>query len=216
MPNITLYVKDISKSFNRREVLSNISFSLAQTQSLTITGKNGSGKSTLLKILGGILSASKGRIEIECDEKMLSPLHHHAMIGFVAPYLQLYDEFSAFENLEIIQQIRGIRSTKTELYALLDRVGLQRRGNDLLREYSSGMKQRVKYAVAIAHRPTILLLDEPSANLDEEGKGMVYELARNQRSDAVLIIATNEVDEIGLCEQVVHLGLETTSSSKRA
>ena len=89
---------------------------------------------------------------------------------------------------------------------MLDRVGLNRRGDDLLRTYSSGMKQRVKYAAAIAHRPPILLLDEPTSNLDAEGKTIIREIMEEQRRSNILIIATNEADELNVCGQMIQLG----------
>ncbi len=207
MSDVFLAVTAISKSFNRRAIFSDISFELRSTQSLAVTGRNGSGKSTLLKIIAGTLSASKGKIEIREGGEPVPAIDHFNILGFVAPYLQLYDEFTALENLEIIQKIRGVRASRNELRALLDRVGLYRRGDDLLRTYSSGMKQRAKYAAAVAHRPPILVLDEPTSNLDAEGKTIIREIMEEQRRNNILIIATNEVDELTVCEKMIQLGV---------
>ena len=207
MSAISLTLTGIDKSFNRRAIFGDVSFRLEHAQSLTITGRNGSGKSTLLKIVAGILSPSNGKVEIKDGGEAIPVADHYSRIGFVAPYLQLYDEFTALENLEFIQKIRLVRSSRTELSTLLDRVGLSRRGDDLLRTYSSGMKQRVKYAAAIAHHPPILLLDEPTANLDAEGKAIVHEIMKEQQKEGILVIATNEAEEIVLCNDVLTLGV---------
>ncbi|MBI3364748.1 MAG: ABC transporter ATP-binding protein [Ignavibacteriae bacterium] len=208
MSHFALRLNKVSKSFNRRMIFSDISFILRTGESLTITGRNGSGKSTLLKIIAGILTPSQGRVEIDSEGSTIPASTHYSMLGFVSPYLQLYDEFTALENLEIIQQIRGVRPSRDELRALLDRVGLNRRGDDLLRTYSSGMKQRMKYAAAIAHHPSILLLDEPTSNLDSEGKAIVREIVKEQQQRGIVIAATNETEEINLCKQLLPLGTE--------
>ncbi len=206
---VKLQLSDISKTFNRRKIFSDISLTLENTASLTVTGKNGSGKSTLMKIIAGVLTPTKGTVGISADGKTLHRSDHYTLFGFVSPYLQLYDEFTGYENLDLALHIRGLRRDKGQINEALRRVGLGDRGADLLRTYSSGMKQRLKFAAAIIHRPGILLLDEPTSNLDESGKGIVHEIIREQREHGLLIIATNESDELGYCDQILRLDPES-------
>jgi heme exporter protein A len=203
---LSLELSHIAKSFNRRNIFTDISFTLDQGLSLTVTGKNGSGKSTLMKIIAGILSPSKGSVEIVVNGNPAHKNDHFKYFGFVSPYLQLYDEFTGLENLELVQEIRGITTGHESFEHILQRVGLQGRGKDLLRTYSSGMKQRLKYAAAIIHTPKILLLDEPTANLDEDGKSIVRQIIRGQREQGIVIIATNEKEEVGWCDSMLELG----------
>lgn len=204
-PVLQLELSHIAKSFNRRYIFSDISVTLGDASSLSVTGKNGSGKSTLLKIIAGILRPSKGTVTVLVDGKnALNNLY--PFLGFVSPYLQLYDEFTGLENLELVQEIRGLNTPPDVVLGILARVGLKGRENDLLRTYSSGMKQRLKYAAALIHSPKILLLDEPTSNLDQEGKHLVKEIAAEQLQRGILIIATNEKDEVGLCRQTLELG----------
>ena len=202
----TLQLNDIAKLFNRRTIFSGVSFRLESGSSKTITGKNGSGKSTLMKIIAGILTPSRGTVDILMDGTPTRREFHYRYFGFVSPYLQLYDEFTGLENLHLVQEIRGLTTDSALLETLLTRVGLEGRGNDLLRTYSSGMKQRLKYAAAIVHAPEILLLDEPTSNLDEDGKTIVRNIVRDQQKRGIVIIATNESDERGWCDTILELG----------
>jgi heme exporter protein A len=88
---------------------------------------------------------------------------------------------------------------------LLKQVGLSDRKDDFVRTYSSGMKQRLKYAFALLHQPPILLLDEPASNLDREGIATVYEIMQRQKQRGVLIIATNDPGDLQLCDQVINI-----------
>ncbi len=210
----SLRVTGLGKSFNRRMIFSGISFELQGNQSITITGRNGSGKSTLMKIIAGVLAASRGDVGVSHGGTAVSKAELHTILGFVSPYLQLYDEFSGAENLELAQEIRGSAADRSLIRQALDRVGLGQRGNDLLRTYSSGMKQRLKYAAALIHRPPILLLDEPTSNLDDNGKAIVHEIIREQREHGLLIVATNERDELGLCDSILVLDEEKKGGSR--
>jgi len=198
----------LAKTFNRRKIFSEISFSLKPTESLAITGRNGSGKSTLLKILAGVLTPTFGKIEMSVDNKIISSVDYFKHIGFVSPYLQLYDEFSGWENLDIFRKVRNLDVSDEYLQELLIRVNLWERRSDYVRTYSSGMKQRLKYAFALIHKPPILLLDEPMSNLDSEGMSTVRKIMEEQINTGVLIIATNEEDDLNICTNVIDLNIE--------
>ena len=195
----------ISKSFNRRKVLSDINFSLENGQSLAVTGRNGSGKSTLLKIVSGVLTPTTGSLEYWHRGTMLRPAEALNLIGFISPYLAMYEEFTAWENLDLFRRIRGIRTGDDRLTSLLTRVNLLARKDDPVRTYSSGMKQRLKYAFALLHEPPVLLVDEPSSNLDAEGIEIVYGLIEERKKDGIVIVATNDTGELSLCEGLIDL-----------
>ena len=198
---------NVGKTFNRRIIFESLSFELARGGSLAITGRNGSGKSTLVKIIAGVLSPSNGSVSIAQDGKLLEEARRKEHLGLVSPYLQLYDEFTALENIEILSRIRGVaRSDHDRVRALLTLFGLWERRNDWLRVYSSGMKQRLKYVFALVHRPTVLILDEPSANLDADGIAAVRHILTEQKQTGILIVATNDADEAKWCDSALHLG----------
>jgi heme exporter protein A len=202
MNQITLTVSGVSKEFNRRTIFRNVSFVISTGEALALTGRNGSGKSTLIKILSGVLTPSKGTVVFTLNGATIVPDDIKSAIGFVSPYLQLYDEFTGLENLLVLSSIRSNGSHSAgKAEALLDRFGLAARQHDLVRGYSSGMKQRLKYAFALLHTPGVLLLDEPTSNLDAEGIDVVRQVVREQQKTGVLILATNDEDEAAWCSR---------------
>lgn len=205
MNNITLKVKDLRKNFNRRLVFAKLNFELKSGDRLVITGKNGSGKSTLVKILAGVLTETSGSFEYILNDRKIDRENIYQIVGLVSPYLVLYDEFTAFENLSLFAKIRNLKVNDDDINEVLKRVGLFERRNDLVRTYSSGMKQRIKYASAILHDPFVLLLDEPTSNLDLEGKSFVDELINNFREDGIVIVATNESQDFKYGKRVINL-----------
>jgi heme exporter protein A len=201
--NISIRAKDLAKNFNRKAIFKNISFGLSSGDSMAITGKNGSGKSTLIKIIAGVLNPSAGEIELNSGDKHIERDIYYKYTGFVSPYLNLYDEFTGYENLLITSKIRG--SSPDNINSVLEKVGLYKRRNDLLRIYSSGMKQRLKLAFAVLHSPEILLMDEPTGNLDKEGIRIVDEIAGAQKEKGILIVATNDEHERELCKTEINI-----------
>jgi heme exporter protein A len=207
MSAISLTVSGVTKEFNRRTIFRDISFTLATGDSLAITGRNGSGKSTLVKIICGLLSPTRGKIEYASDRSTISTDDVRNHIGFVSPYLQLYDEFSGIENLQILSTIRCDRGLKNgRVEEMLNEVGLWDRRNDYVRTYSSGMKQRLKYAFAVLHQPGMLVLDEPTSNLDAEGTEMVKRMVGRQTKSGLLVMATSDAEEADWCSRKVELG----------
>ncbi|MCX8010413.1 MAG: ABC transporter ATP-binding protein [Ignavibacteria bacterium] len=205
MTEIKLQLKNIKKTFGRRLVFDKLNVNVNSPNSLIITGKNGSGKSTLVKIISGLLTPNSGELLLHINEKKIDRENYYQFMGLVSPYLVLYDEFSAEENLILIQKIRGIKIDKSLINNLLKEIGLYDRKDDLLRTFSSGMKQRMKYASAILHNPKVLCLDEPTANLDSEGKEFVEKVISDYRKNGIVIIATNEKEDLKFGDLVINL-----------
>jgi heme exporter protein A len=206
MNHIHIIARNISKTFNRRQIFSDISFSTSAPGSIAITGKNGAGKSTLAKIIAGVLSSTSGELLIELDGKKLDDESRKTHIGFVSPYLNLYDEFSAMENLFLLMRIRSSHDRMDhKIGPLLKRFSLWERRDDAIRAYSTGMKQRLKYVFALAHSPSVLILDEPTANLDNDGIKVVEDVVTEQKRSSILIVATNDSAEAAWCEESIRL-----------
>lgn len=187
---------NIEKRFNHRLVLRGVNFELEEADSLVITGPNGAGKTTLVKIVCGLLSPSAGRLEYYIDNRKAGAEKVYEQIGLVGPYLQLYKDLTAWENLSFFARVRHGKIDREKIGELMARVGLAGREHDTLKTYSSGMLQRIKYVAALYHDPQALILDEPTANLDEKGKKLVYEIIEEQKRKHIVIIATNEAEEI--------------------
>ena len=200
-----LNVSGLSKRFGARKVFSDIDFALQTGQSLAVVGPNGSGKSTLLKVLLTLLRATRGKVSYLNDDKPMDEAAIRGGTSFVAPYLNLYDHLTAEENLVFFSSVAGDHVTGKDVNRLLAMVGLEGRGADFVAGYSSGMKQRLKYAVALLNKPQFLFLDEPTSNLDDAGKAIVTDIIEQHRRDSIIIIATNEQQEYGLAESVCDI-----------
>ncbi len=117
----------------------------------------------------------------------------------------LYDEFSAWENLNYFANIRDVPFNKEKIEHLLNQFLLFNRKDDLLKTYSSGMKQRMKFIFALMHSPKIILLDEPTSNLDDEGKESVYRIIEKEGEQNIIIVASNEKSDLQFCKEKLRL-----------
>ena len=205
MTSYSVEASSLNKSFGRRLIFNDLQFKFNQAGVFGISGPNGSGKSTLVKIIAGILGASKGKIVHRLNDKEISEENFHDHIGFVSPYLILYEEFSTYENMKLFAQIRGVKFNQDRVDYLLNKFLLFKRKDDLLKTYSSGMKQRVKFIFALMHSPQLIILDEPTSNLDDEGKKSVYELVKEEGQKNIVLIASNEKHDLELCSDIVYL-----------
>jgi heme exporter protein A len=200
---VLLEASKLKKNFDRRTIFRDLHLSLKNGDSLAVTGKNGSGKSTLIKILSNIILQTAGTLSLTLNGKNIERQFFHKYVGLASPYLNMYDEFTGLENLRFVARLRSLDEESINLS--LSRVGLWDRRNDLVKIYSSGMKQRLKIAFALMHQPEILLLDEPTSNLDSEGVNLINIVAEEYKSDKLLIIATNDEHERSLCEKELNL-----------
>lgn len=205
MNDFSLQVIALQKSFGRRLVFNRVDFNLDKPGVFGISGPNGSGKSTLIKILAGINSATKGQVSHKYQGENIPSEKLHNHIGFVSPYLVLYDEFSAWENLNYFASIREVMFDNRRVENLLDKFLLLKRKDDLVMAYSSGMKQRLKFIFAFMHSPQFIFLDEPTSNLDDEGKQTVYDLIKNESEKAIVVVASNEKNDLAYCSEVLDL-----------
>ncbi len=205
MSNFSLKAIDLGKNFGRRLIFKNLNFQIENSGIMGISGANGSGKSTLVKIIAGINSPSSGKIIHSYDGIEISYEKLHNYIGFVSPYLVLYEEFSAWENLDYFAKIRDVKFDKEKIEYLLNQFLLFDRKGDLVKTYSSGMKQRLKFIFALMHSPKLIILDEPTSNLDSSGKDAVYQIIEEEGKTNIVIIASNEESDISLCTIVLKL-----------
>ena len=192
---LRISARGLRMAFNRRTIFAGIDFSVGHGETLLVAGRNGSGKSTLVKILCGLLTPTGGKVEMT-GKKPLDVHARRGQIGLVAPYLQVYDEFSAMENMRLTMALRGLLSDDGAHRSLLERLALDVRRSDPVRGFSSGMKQRLKYALALSHRPSVLVLDEPMANLGTDGMAIVRTIMEEQHEKGILVVATNDPSDV--------------------
>jgi heme exporter protein A len=211
--SVALNAANITKRFGLRDIFTNLSFSLNAGETLAVTGRNGSGKSTLLKVIANVTERGGGAITFTVNGNVVTeelfPLH----IGFVAPYLQLYGEFTAWEHAQLVQRLRGLQFDEAIARSLFENFGLAPRRFDLLRTFSSGMTQRVKYICALIHNPSLLLLDEPMTNLDEQGIMNVRQIIQEGKNERIIMIATNAPDDLSLATHELSIEKHQTQAA---
>jgi len=198
----------IVKRFGNRTVLSNVSGVVRPGAVVVVTGPNGSGKSTLLNILSGCLRPSSGRVRYLDAGQEIERASWFERLGMAAPDMAVYDELTALENLHFFARVRGVDIDDRRLGDLLDGLGLAARDQRrAVGTYSSGMKQRVKLAQAVVHEPGVLLLDEPSSNLDEAGHQATAALVARFRAQGAVAVATNDPREVAWGDAQIQLGV---------
>lgn len=200
-----LSVKGLTRRYGLRSIIRNITMNIAAGDVVAITGRNGSGKSTLLRMLADLLAPSDGTIEWRIDGADVDRDRLRKHVGLVAPYLQLYTEFSAWEHAVMVQDLRGLPFDESYALSLFNALDLAGRRDDRLSEYSSGMLQRVRFICALVHSPSFLFLDEPTTNLDTTGIAMVHSLIRSGARERVTVIATNEPEDLAVCTKRLEL-----------
>ncbi|WP_069130118.1 ABC transporter ATP-binding protein [Rhodohalobacter halophilus] len=201
---IEVQATGISKNYGKKRVLKEIQFQF-QSDVIGIAGSNGSGKSTLLKILSGLLKPTSGTILWKLNNAEKTPQQIHPFLGFTAPYVQLYEEFTVEENVRFLIQLQK-NSAIEDINKLLSEFQLDGISHSLYGNLSTGQQQRAKLACAMIKDPEILMLDEPGSNLDEHGKSLIRNLTDSMREkNRMVIIASNQGDELDLCNEIINL-----------
>jgi heme exporter protein A len=205
MSTCSLKVSKLCKYYSSTLLFKDISFELGPGEILGITGWNGSGKSTLLRIIAGLVRPSAGQVQMSYENEPIPKDSRRKFLGMVAPALALYEELTALENMEFFCRVRGVPYDREHCLHIMERVGLTEHAYKMCRNYSSGMKQRLKLVQALLHEPPLLLLDEPGCNLDSKGIRIVEEITADQRRFGMTVIASNEKREVDYADRVINL-----------
>jgi putative ABC transport system ATP-binding protein len=196
------------------EVLRGISFVASRGEVVSLEGPSGSGKTTFLSILGCILTPTEGRVEIDGEavdprRRARLPDIRKKSIGFVFQQFNLFPTLSALENVEYALNVKGLKGgeAKREAHRVLDAVGLADRKRFLPRDLSGGQKQRVAIARALAGSPSVLLADEPTANLDSAVGLQILELFRDlaKKENKALVVVTHDPKVRSIADRVVTI-----------
>jgi ABC-type multidrug transport system ATPase subunit len=206
MPGVHLEARGLTRLYGRRVVIREVSFEAGTGQLWAVLGPNGSGKSTLLKVLAGLLRPTRGTSELVVDGVRMPGPERRSALGLVSPENSAYEELTGLENLDFSARMRGDSHHQADLQAALEAVGLAHAAHMQAGRYSSGMKQRLKLAMAVQHRPALLILDEPMALLDEQGRARVREVVADQLTRGIVMWATNDPSELPGERHEIHVG----------
>jgi ABC-type multidrug transport system ATPase subunit len=213
---LNISLQNTGKRFNREWIFRKFTYEFLQGKSYAITGPNGSGKSTLLQIIAGATLHSEGTIEYQTTDHKQKTQNEkretrngkqselaYQQISIAAPYLDLIEEMTANEFLTFHSAFKTLTKPFAEI---LSTVGLEKAANKQIRYYSSGMKQRLKLAQAFFSNTSVLLLDEPTTNLDEDGIAIYKKLWKENSSNRLVIVSSNDKVEYEECGEVIGIG----------
>lgn len=194
----------LGKRFNRDWIFRNLDFQFDAPKHYAITGPNGSGKSTLLQIISGASVYNEGKIDYFEKEKPISPENIFGKISFAAPYLDVIEEMTLTEFFSFHEKMKGwLPGMAAKEIIFLS--SLKDAAEKQIRYFSSGMKQRVKLAQAIFSNTSVVLLDEPLTNLDEEGVSLYHLLVEKYCKNRLLIVSSNDQKEYSFCDEIIDI-----------
>ncbi len=197
----TIKILKATKKFDNTAVFKNLNDSFTTGDIVAISGQNGSGKSTLIKIISGLLSLSRGRIEYYKDETLLEKDQWIKHIGMMAIDIFPYYQLTGMENLQFILN----NYSNHHMERLITLFSMDRAIHKKVKYYSTGMKRKLQLISTLVKNPPILFFDEPGSNLDDKGKDIFYEYITDNINDKILLIATNAKEEKKLCQREISL-----------
>jgi len=199
-----IQLSELGKRYRYEWIFKNINYTFESSKCYAITGANGSGKSTLMRILTAYLSPTKGKITHQYQNQVLQPENIYKSLAYAAPYMDLIEEFSLKEQLLFHQKFKSFLPELTieHLFALL---AFKKTKNKLISHFSSGMKQRLKLLLAICSDVPLLLLDEPTTNLDRQGIDWYLQLIEQFGKERTIIVASNVEEDYGFCDAVLDV-----------
>ncbi len=196
-----ILLEQVGRRFNREWIFNHIDYSFESGKSYAILGINGSGKSTLLQVISGALTTSVGDISYTIEDKQIPVEQLFNYFSLAAPYLDLIEEFTLLETLDFHFNFKK-RINNLNNNELVDLLDMQKSKNKQLKYFSSGMKQRVKLLLAFCSDTPLLLLDEPTANLDEQGINWYLDLVKSfAGNDRLVIVCSNQAHEYFFCDE---------------
>jgi ABC-type multidrug transport system ATPase subunit len=193
----------ISRKYNYEWIFRDVDFEFDKGNAYAILGSNGSGKSTLLQIISGHLHPSGGTISYSHNNQEVPVDNFFRHVTFSGPYLELIEEFTLEEMLTFHGHFRNFRNGM-DVNAVMEATGLIRNRNKPIKYFSSGMKQRVRLAIALLTDSEVVLLDEPAANLDRKAIEWYRNLVAENHKDRIIIVCSNsQSEEHDFCTQSI-------------
>lgn len=203
---IKLTLQNTGKRFNREWIFRSLNLELQLGDSLAILGANGSGKSTIARVMSGFMIPSEGTVQLEVNGEVIDNNNYYKHLSYVAPYLDLPEEFTLTEMLNFHRKFKPILNNLSTS-ELITRLGMEKQENKIIAQFSSGMKQRVKLLLAIMVRVPLTFLDEPTVNLDAQGIEWYRNLLTEYSDQRITVVCSNhQTAEHDFCLQTLQVG----------
>ncbi|WP_411167517.1 ABC transporter ATP-binding protein [Clostridium sp. MB05] len=208
-------VKNVTKRFNDKLVLDNVSYEVNRGEIFGFIGPNGAGKSTLINIMTSLLAPDSGTIKICGYDILKEPIKAKECIGYVPQDIALMEELNAYDNLEFFGALYGLKGKelKERIKEALEVTGLQEKKKEKVKKFSGGMKRRLNIAAAIMHHPKVLIMDEPTVGVDPQSRNHIFTFTKNicKEWGTTVIYTSHYMEEVEeLCRRVfiIDLGKE--------
>jgi ABC-2 type transport system ATP-binding protein len=196
---------NLTKRFGSIEALKDVSLVVEDGEVFGFLGPNGAGKTTALRIMAGLLRPTSGGVMIDHHDMWQDPLKAKALVGVVPDRPYLYGKLTAVEFLEFLARIRSLEMAESQrrIHWLIELFGLSEWKDELVEQYSHGMRQRLAFASALLHRPRALIIDEPMVGLDPSGATLIKEIFKEEASKrgTTVILSTHQIH---VAQQVCH------------
>ena len=205
---VPLEVVGLSKVYNKREAVKDISFKVNKNEIIGILGPNGCGKTTTIGMILGLLKPSKGKVLINGIEIETKRVDLLVNLNFISPYIELPKKLTVRQNLEVYGRLYDVQNLKNKINTLSEKLRLNEIIDKITGELSSGQKNRVSLAKSIINDPLVLLLDEPTASLDPETGDFVRSFLENYQKEmkASILLASHNMSEVErLCSSVLMM-----------
>ena len=197
-------LENLGRRFNREWIFKGINYQFRNNHAYAILGINGSGKSTLLQLISGALTPSVGNLIYTVNGKIIASENYYNFISLAAPYLELIEDFSLNEVLDFHFKFKN-RFDLLKNSDIISLLGMQKQEHKLIKHFSSGMKQRVKLALAFCAQTPVLLLDEPTSNLDTQGISWYHTMVNQFTTNRITLICSNQSNEYSFCNAQLNL-----------
>jgi len=202
---ISISINNLGKKFNREWIFRNLSCEISAGEKLVILGGNGSGKSTLLQIISGFVSANEGSVLYKLNGQNVDAEKLKNQIAFASPYLQLVEDFTLSELIHHVKTYKPFIN-QLSVQQIIEVLELAQAKDKLIKQFSSGMKQRLKLGLAILSDSPLLLLDEPVSNLDKNAITWYKNLISNYSENRTVIVCSNAIpDEYFFCTKELNV-----------
>lgn len=205
-PAVAIDVRGLSKSFDGKRVVNQLSLQVPRGEIFGFLGPNGSGKTTSIRMLCGLLIPDAGEGQCLGYDVIRETAQIKREVGYMTQRFSLYEDLSVRENLDFVARIYGVAQRERVVSAAIDRLGLSKRRDQLAGQLSGGWKQRLALAATTLHNPKLLLLDEPTAGVDPKARRdfwlAIHELAGQ---GVTILVSTHYMDEAERCHRLVYL-----------
>lgn len=202
---VRISLENIAKKYKNEWIFKNLNLEINSNEPIAIIGSNGSGKSTLMQVMAGIIPQNKGHISyFSSQNQKIEPENIYYQIAFVAPYLELIEEFTLTEAVDFHTEFKPFINGLSK-NDFLEEINLKSHKDKSIKNFSSGMKQKLKLALAFKDNSEILFLDEPTANLDLNTQDWYLENVQKILDSKIVIVSSNEPKEYSFCKN--HLNI---------